>query len=200
VCSPVSGKGAGDELPHARLLPRAHGPRASARAAPAVALALPRPPLQEAQEAVTLLHLSTAINQARQLTQALRGRELPAERADELAELLRAAQALARGRKPQPQKPTRRRVLWRRDPRCFWCGVVTTFATHGRPDSATVDHLYPRGHPRRSDPRKHLPPVVLSCYGCNQERGAKPATVSAVCPLLRARGRHAARLLTRRPP
>jgi len=139
-----------------------------------------------------LVRLSTAINQARQLTQALRGRGLPALAADAIAEHLRAAQRLAAGRSDsnsltcakQP-RPTRRRVLWRRDPRCFWCGRLTVFETFGREDSATLDHLFSRRHPRRSDPRKHLPPTVLACYGCNQERGAKEPTTAGACPVLK---------------
>jgi hypothetical protein len=83
--------------------------------------------------------------------------------------------------KPQPP---RRLALWLRDPRCFWCGRVTNYDTAGRGNSATLEHVYPRGHPRRSDPDKHLPPTLLACHKCNTERGAPQATTSQTCPVI----------------
>ena len=137
---------------------------------------------------VTHERLNHAINTSRQLTQGLRGRGLSPAQADEITSHLLAAQKLAQGRtiKLATGKLTRRRTLWRRDPRCFWCGRLTVFEEHGRPDSATLDHLYSRLHPRRRDTRKHLPSTVLACYCCNQERGAPAGRVSETCPVVDA--------------
>ena len=91
--------------------------------------------------------------------------------------------------KPQPP---RRLLLWRKDPRCFWCGRVTIYATSGTPNAATLEHVYPRGHPRRADPARHLPSTVLACYRCNQERGAPAPTTGQTCPVIRVAERRAA--------
>lgn len=148
-----------------------------------------------------LARLAHAINTARQLAQNARGKDLAPETADEVASRLREALRLIReakagegreaGPSPAPKpareksQPTRRRLLWRRDPRCFWCGRVTVFEAHNTPEAATVEHVYPRTHPRRRDTRRHLPSKVLACYGCNQARGAPTANTSDVCPVVK---------------
>ncbi len=152
-----------------------------------------------------LARLAHAISTARQLTQNMRSRELPADLADQLAAHLNAAKLLARSAKPgarqmspvspppaKPEaksQPTRRRILWRRDPRCFWCGRVTVFEAHGTTSAATIEHIYPRGHPRRQSTRKALPSTVLACYDCNQERGGYSGQACGpVCPVLKVAG------------
>ena len=85
----------------------------------------------------------------------------------------------------QDDKPTRRALLWRRSALCFWCGRATRLdAEMNADDAATVDHVYSRLHPRRQSPVRHLPPSVLACYRCNQERGAKRPTAGETCPVL----------------
>ena len=141
--------------------------------------------------------LCVRINQARQLTQQLRGHALQPDVADAVAVRLKECARLLGGKglpdRPAPKgdaRPTRRRQLWRRDPRCFWCGRVTRFDAHNEEDAATVEHLYSRRHPKRGRADKHLPSVVLACKKCNNERGAPPAEAREVCPVILAeRGR-----------
>jgi len=141
-----------------------------------------------------LRRLSDAINTARQLTQHHRGKELPSERADEIAGHLRAAQRLVRGKgdslptmgnesKDAPTKPqtgTRRYQLWQRSPLCLWCGRVTRIEGRHEDDSATLDHL----HRRSQRAGRSLPAVVLACRRCNNHRGEPPA-VNTVCPVVK---------------
>ena len=74
----------------------------------------------------------------------------------------------------------RRRNLWRRDPHCFWCGVLTVLVwecpkvprgdpRRRPPDNlATVDHLRPRTHPLRLEPNPTgAERTVLACNKCN---------------------------------
>ena len=138
--------------------------------------------------------LRVRVNQARQLTQTLRGHGLKAEVADEImsrlkecARLLGEREGTRRG--ASKSKPTRRRVLWRRDPRCFWCGRVTDIRTEWLDRSATVEHLYSRKHPKRGRTDKHLPSTVLACKRCNSERGAPEASAFDVCPAILAERR-----------
>lgn len=72
-------------------------------------------------------------------------------------------------------KSTRRRRhnLWRKDPHCYWCGVVTVEVVVAKfekpPDNlATLDHLHSRYDPRRG--ATHGVASVLSCLRCNNER------------------------------
>jgi hypothetical protein len=53
---------------------------------------------------------------------------------------------------PRPGKKTRKRALWERDPRCFWCGRETNIKTANAPDSASLEHLYSRGGSLRGSP------------------------------------------------
>jgi 5-methylcytosine-specific restriction endonuclease McrA len=139
--------------------------------------------------------LCVRVNQARQLTQTLRGHSLKPDVADEImsrlkecARLLQGKEVLAKSAitKTGDAKPTRRRLLWNRDPRCFWCGRVTRFDAYADEDAATVEHIYHRRHPKRKGGRRFLPSVVLACRKCNNERGAPPAEARNECPLIDA--------------
>jgi hypothetical protein len=141
--------------------------------------------------------LQIRINQARQLAQRLRGDGLKADVADEVtarlkecARLLGEREGKARG--APKSKPTRRRVLWSRDPHCFWCGRVTDIRTEWLDKSATVEHLYSRRHPKRGRADRHLPSTVLACRKCNTERGAPEARAFDECPVIEAERRRAA--------
>ncbi len=143
--------------------------------------------------------LCVRINQARQLTQQLRGKGLTPEVADAVAARLKECARLLGGKglpdrpaRKGDARPTRRRQLWRSDPRCFWCGRVTRFDAYDEPDAATVEHLYSRRHPKRGRADKHLPSVVLACKRCNNERGAPGAEAREVCPVVSAEGRRGA--------
>lgn len=68
----------------------------------------------------------------------------------------------------------KRARLYRQDPHCYWCGILTVLDTGFQPHSATIDHLYSRVHPNRNAPRGNDRSEllhVLSCLQCNQERG-----------------------------
>jgi 5-methylcytosine-specific restriction endonuclease McrA len=131
--------------------------------------------------------LATRINQARQLTQNLRGVTLDTTVADEIAGRLREAARLLQGKevspnkwKPPPKLPqtgTLRYRLWQRDPRCLWCGRVTLITGTHEPDAATLDHL----HRKKQRTGRVLPVAVLACRECNNHRGEPPA-VKAACP------------------
>jgi hypothetical protein len=143
--------------------------------------------------------LAVRINQARQLTQKLRGPVLKPETADKIATALREIQRLLGGKevyssneKTKTGKPTRRRTLWRRDPHCFWCGRLTVFEAFNSDDAATLEHIYHRNHPRRRDARRHLPGTVLACRRCNSERGSPEVTTGEECPVIVAERRRAA--------
>jgi 5-methylcytosine-specific restriction endonuclease McrA len=92
------------------------------------------------------------------------------------------------GQKSNP-KPTRRRLLWRKDPCCFWRGRVTRFDAYREEDAATVEHIYSRRHPKRGSVKKHLPSHVLACRRCNSSRGAPEAREFDECPLTEAERR-----------
>lgn len=80
--------------------------------------------------------------------------------------------------KPQPP---RRLLLWRRDPRCFWCGRVTRIeAEQSAPDLATKDHLHRKGQREG----RALPSCVLACLECNSGRG-QPKPPTETCPVLK---------------
>lgn len=76
------------------------------------------------------------------------------------------------------QKDTKRRreSLWNDNKHCHWCGVETVWAANNdgkNPDnSATLDHIYSRYHPKRREPNKDCERrYVLACQACNHERG-----------------------------
>jgi hypothetical protein len=130
--------------------------------------------------------LQVRVNQARQLAQSLRGQGIKPDVADEVtARLKEIARLLGEDVKGAKKgKPARRRQLWKRDPRCFWCGRKTDITTANNSDSATMEHIYHKHHPRRRDTRKVLPSTVLACAKCNHERGAPKVTTSDCCPLV----------------
>lgn len=109
--------------------------------------------------------------------------------AEKIACRVERVRALVQGKVPPPKpgKRNRRRQLWNRDPRCFWCGRVTDIRTANAPDSATVEHLYARGQPKRTESTlRYLPDTVLACRRCNSARGAPSVAAPEVCPLLAA--------------
>ena len=109
--------------------------------------------------------------------------------AERIARRVERVRALVQGKAPPPKpgKRNRRRQLWNRDPRCFWCGRETDIRTANASDSATVEHLYARGQPKRTEQtRRHLPDTVLACRRCNSTRGAPSVAAPEVCPLLAA--------------
>lgn len=65
--------------------------------------------------------------------------------------------------------------MWRRDPRCYWCGRPTVIHEEvcGKKipaNAATIDHLWSRLDPRRKPGKPG--PKVLACFKCNHRRGA----------------------------
>jgi hypothetical protein len=109
--------------------------------------------------------------------------------AEKIVGRVERVRALVQGKAPPPKpgKPNRRRQLWNRDPQCFRCGCETDIRTANAPDSATVEHIYHRGHPkRRESTRRHLPDTVLACRRCNNERGAPAVEARETCPGLAA--------------
>lgn len=89
-----------------------------------------------------------------------------------------------------PHKRSARESLYRRNPHCYWCGMATVFLRE-KPirdaDTATVDHLYSKLHPRRKTDRR----IVLACYGCNNERSKAEARRQIFIPKLKKRRRKA---------
>lgn len=62
------------------------------------------------------------------------------------------------------QQRVRARLAERQNWRCCYCGVALR-DEYGHHDSATIEHLEPRG----SRPRTHN--LVIACYLCNNGRG-----------------------------
>jgi hypothetical protein len=50
--------------------------------------------------------------------------------------------------------------------RCFFCGTSLEFVRKGQPNSATVDHLWPRAMGGKSE----SPNLVVACMSCNQAK------------------------------
>lgn len=68
--------------------------------------------------------------------------------------------------------PARLKKLHSLDNRCTWC-ARETFIDHSRHWDwlhASLDHLYPKGHPMRGTANS----TVLSCRKCNNIRGSLP--------------------------
>jgi len=130
--------------------------------------------------------LAQAINLARGRASLLRQQHrLEKAAGEELSRLLKEAANIVKAHRDDRRKRrTRRRRMWGRDCRCFWCGIVTTIKTVNLPNSATVEHIYPRSDPRRRDTRRHLPTFVLACSRCNGERGEKWASKPETCPVV----------------
>ena len=76
-------------------------------------------------------------------------------------------------------KRLRKRLLklWEEDPKCCWCGILTRVEprTNGGQlpnDTATLEHLYSRLHPKRRDPNYSSEQRrFLACHWCNHRRG-----------------------------
>jgi hypothetical protein len=73
---------------------------------------------------------------------------------------------------------SRRYRLWQTRRKCFWCEKETIYTKSGRkrgkpfhPDEATLDHIYPKGHPLRNSFGPNQERTVLACYHCNSSRG-----------------------------
>lgn len=71
-------------------------------------------------------------------------------------------------------KSKRRHNLWKEDPHCHWCGVLTKFegAKKDDPAKATKDHLK-EDRPYQGGFKYNIrtTQTVLACQRCNQERG-----------------------------
>jgi hypothetical protein len=86
----------------------------------------------------------------------------------------------------------RRLRMFRRDPHCYWCGVLTVLDAEGQSNHATVDHLYSKLHPLRASKHKsgherdnvlH----VLACHKCNQARGEADSKGRVFIPKIKER-------------
>lgn len=78
----------------------------------------------------------------------------------------------------------KRSRLWHDDPRCFWCGRLTDLHTANahKTASATLDHIYPRHHPKRN--ASNCDEVVLACHQCNYDRNHSDNTGHIFIPKL----------------
>lgn len=72
-----------------------------------------------------------------------------------------------------------RERMFAEDAKCHWCRRETEpppkDAARIEGWYATVDHLFPRGHPLREVQIPGIQRYVLSCARCNTERGVKQA-------------------------
>jgi len=82
--------------------------------------------------------------------------------------------------------PQARWLLWRREPHCHWCGVLTTLpSAEGKMypeykpgsklslEAATLDNLYEKRDPRRINYKRSSGEIyynVLACHECNRDR------------------------------
>lgn len=66
---------------------------------------------------------------------------------------------------------TIRRSLFKNNPLCHWCGITMQLEANEADDYATLDHLYPRGDPRRGGNEWDIEKIVLACLKCNLARG-----------------------------
>lgn len=75
----------------------------------------------------------------------------------------------------------RQRAAWFREhPYCYYCGCALVLPAYTRTmkavpaNAATIEHLRPRGDPRRHEPNRfHLWRRVLACLACNGEQDRK---------------------------
>lgn len=63
----------------------------------------------------------------------------------------------------------------KQDGKCYWCDKDTNHPPRSNRDmqnnnTATLDHLYHRGHPKRKLHKTGA--YVMACYECNQKRAA----------------------------
>lgn len=70
------------------------------------------------------------------------------------------------------------RMLEEQQGRCHWCDAPLTLNHHGVRGHrfATVDHIFPKGDPRRATLYQQQLVVtrVLACLKCNTSRGSMP--------------------------
>jgi 5-methylcytosine-specific restriction endonuclease McrA len=78
-----------------------------------------------------------------------------------------------------------REALWRKDPRCFWCGKLTVLTEAKQRNAATIDHLYSRLHPKREN--NGLINTVLACRACNIQRADYESKGAYFMPKLKER-------------
>lgn len=73
----------------------------------------------------------------------------------------------------------RRARLFAENPLCFYCGVETTLDTkRNLPNMATIEHLFPRLHPRRREPNTTGERrLVLACSACNNAKSVADAKI-----------------------
>ncbi len=62
--------------------------------------------------------------------------------------------------------------MFRTDPHCHWCKVLTLFDCYGKPRVllATIDHVKCKEQCKTWAEYIHPTNKVLACYGCNQRR------------------------------
>ncbi len=72
----------------------------------------------------------------------------------------------------------RRKRLFEENPHCCYCGVLTvltnTVGGQMPPNAATVEHIYPRLHPKRREPNySQEKRLALACFKCNNEKSVR---------------------------
>jgi len=84
------------------------------------------------------------------------------------------------GRKRWKRK-LRERLFTAQEGKCFWCARDMTFEYKNRGSTprksfCTIDHVFPRGDPRRQDMElaAQISKHVAACYACNNKRGNTP--------------------------
>lgn len=75
----------------------------------------------------------------------------------------------------------RRKRLQQQNGLCHWCDTPVQFGLKGKrgqqlPHSATEDHVFPKGDPRRIELATNTGVItkVIACFQCNNERGGMP--------------------------
>lgn len=88
--------------------------------------------------------------------------------------------------------------LWRRNPRCYYCGIYTVNINRAgnrrakdfRDDEATLEHLHSRLNPERGQhPGKRT--HVIACRKCNLEKARQEAAALGAEELRRRSQQHA---------
>lgn len=85
-----------------------------------------------------------------------------------------------------------RRYLWEADPKCYWCEIETVYTEMKggkfKINEATIDHYFSKYH--KEDRARWGNPVVLACYKCNHDRGAKETSEQPIEELWRRAGHY----------
>lgn len=73
----------------------------------------------------------------------------------------------------------RRKQILHRDQRgrCHWCDQPVFLPIRGNPlppNTATLDHVFTKGDPRRENPPTGSISHVVACFTCNNQRGSMP--------------------------